>query len=128
MTTLPPSLGQKMENPGLAGVLIASIMYFFGKPANTCSAHLGSGESHGVSPTRKQRIHGLADQPALGRPGRVPGTRELILPKARYIVSYRARGKPWRYCARFALHAACRSGGRAARCRPTSSHHATASE
>jgi len=82
-----------MENPGLAGVLIASIMYFFGKPANTCSAHLGSGESHGVSPTRNQRIHGLADQPALGRPGRVPGTRELIVPKARYIVPYRARGE-----------------------------------
>lgn len=34
----------------------------------------------------------LAEQPALGRPGRVPGTRELIVTGTRYIVPYRARG------------------------------------
>jgi toxin ParE1/3/4 len=34
----------------------------------------------------------LAEQPALGRPGRVPGTRELIVPKTRYLVPYRVRG------------------------------------
>jgi plasmid stabilization system protein ParE len=34
----------------------------------------------------------LAEQPALGRPGRVPGTRELVVPKTRYLVPYRARG------------------------------------
>ena len=34
----------------------------------------------------------LADQPALGRPGRVPGTRELVVAKTRYIVPYRVRG------------------------------------
>ena len=43
-----------------------------------------------------QRILGavaqLAEQPGLGRPGRVPGTRELIVPKTRYIVPYRVRG------------------------------------
>jgi plasmid stabilization system protein ParE len=33
----------------------------------------------------------LADQPALGRPGRVPGTRELVVPKTRYLVPYRFR-------------------------------------
>jgi toxin ParE1/3/4 len=33
----------------------------------------------------------LADQPALGRPGRVPGTRELVVPKTRYLVPYRVR-------------------------------------
>jgi toxin ParE1/3/4 len=33
----------------------------------------------------------LADQPGLGRPGRVPGTRELVVPKTRYIVPYRVR-------------------------------------
>jgi toxin ParE1/3/4 len=33
----------------------------------------------------------LAEQPSLGRPGRVPGTRELIVPKTRYIVPYRVR-------------------------------------
>ncbi|MDE2627513.1 MAG: type II toxin-antitoxin system RelE/ParE family toxin [Burkholderiales bacterium] len=34
----------------------------------------------------------LAEQPGLGRPGRVPGTRELIVDKTRYIVPYRVRG------------------------------------
>lgn len=34
----------------------------------------------------------LADQPGLGRPGRVPGTRELLVPKTRYAVPYRVRG------------------------------------
>ena len=31
----------------------------------------------------------LAEQPGLGRPGRVPGTRELVAMKTRYIVPYR---------------------------------------
>jgi plasmid stabilization system protein ParE len=34
----------------------------------------------------------LAAQPALGRPGRVPNTRELVVLKTRYIVPYRMRG------------------------------------
>ncbi len=34
----------------------------------------------------------LVDQPGLGRPGRVPGSRELIVLKTRYIVPYRVRG------------------------------------
>ena len=35
----------------------------------------------------------LSEQPGLGRPGRVPGTRELIVAKTRYIVPYRVRGE-----------------------------------
>ncbi len=35
----------------------------------------------------------LADQPNLGRPGRVPDTRELVVLKTRYIVAYRVRGE-----------------------------------
>ena len=34
----------------------------------------------------------LAEQPGLGRPGRVHGTRELVAPKTRYIVPYRVQG------------------------------------
>jgi len=34
----------------------------------------------------------LADQPGLGRPGRVPGTRELGVLKTRYLVPYRVQG------------------------------------
>ena len=33
----------------------------------------------------------LATQPALGRPGRVSGTRELVVPGTPYIVPYRVR-------------------------------------
>lgn len=35
----------------------------------------------------------LAEQAGLGRPGRVPGTRELIVARTRYIVPYRVRGQ-----------------------------------
>ena len=31
----------------------------------------------------------LPDNPQMGRPGRVPGTRELVIPKTLFIVPYR---------------------------------------
>jgi len=37
-------------------------------------------------------VDALADQPGLGRPGRIPGTRELVVSKTRYVVPYRVRG------------------------------------
>lgn len=36
-------------------------------------------------------VNQLADNPALGHPGRVPGTRELVIPNTRYIIPYRVR-------------------------------------
>jgi plasmid stabilization system protein ParE len=33
----------------------------------------------------------LADQPGLGRPGRVPNTRELVVARTRYVVPYRVK-------------------------------------
>jgi addiction module RelE/StbE family toxin len=35
----------------------------------------------------------LATHPASGRPGRVPGIRELIVPGTPYLVAYRVRGE-----------------------------------
>jgi plasmid stabilization system protein ParE len=35
----------------------------------------------------------LAGQPGIGRPGRVTGTRELVVLKTRYVVPYRVRGE-----------------------------------
>jgi len=35
----------------------------------------------------------LADQPGMGRPGRVAGTRELVIPGSPYILPYVERGK-----------------------------------
>ena len=36
-------------------------------------------------------VKGLVDNPAMGRPGRVFGTRELVIPKTPYLVAYRVR-------------------------------------
>ncbi|HET7891874.1 MAG TPA: type II toxin-antitoxin system RelE/ParE family toxin [Candidatus Sulfotelmatobacter sp.] len=36
-------------------------------------------------------IDGLRQHPSMGRPGRVPGTRELVIPGTPYIVPYRVR-------------------------------------
>ena len=35
----------------------------------------------------------LRHQPGLGRPGRVPGTRELPVANTRYLIPYRVRGR-----------------------------------
>lgn len=44
-----------------------------------------------------QRIFGAVDllekNPALGRPGRVAGTRELVVAETPYIIPYRVRGE-----------------------------------
>ena len=40
-----------------------------------------------------QSIDGLRQRPAMGRPGRVPGTRELVIPGTPYIVPYRVRNE-----------------------------------
>jgi len=34
----------------------------------------------------------LPANPQIGRPGRIPGTRELVIPKTPYIVPYRLQG------------------------------------
>ena len=36
--------------------------------------------------------HLLTENPKLGSPGRVPGTRELVIPKTPYTAPYRVRG------------------------------------
>jgi toxin ParE1/3/4 len=33
----------------------------------------------------------LAEQPSMGRPGRVPGTREIIVPSTPYLIPYRVK-------------------------------------
>lgn len=40
----------------------------------------------------REAVQKLADHPALGRPGRISGTRELVVSGTPYIVPYRVRG------------------------------------
>jgi addiction module RelE/StbE family toxin len=39
------------------------------------------------------RIRMLAESPQIGRPGRVPGTRELVIAGTSYLVPYRVSGE-----------------------------------
>ena len=48
----------------------------------------------------------LPDHPDMGRPGRVSGTRELVLPKTPFIVPYRLEGNRIQILCVF--HGACR--------------------
>lgn len=40
----------------------------------------------------REAVERLASHPWSGRPGRVPGTRELVVPGTPYLVPYRVRG------------------------------------
>ena len=50
----------------------------------------------------------LRDNPTLGHPGRLPGTRELVIPKTRYIVPYRVRPRSQRIEILRVIHASRR--------------------
>lgn len=39
-----------------------------------------------------EAVERLAELPNLGRPGRVTGTRELVVPGTQYVIPYRVRG------------------------------------
>ncbi len=47
--------------------------------------------AHEVAGTILSSVALLAEQPGLGRAGRVPGTRELVIPDTPYLVPYRVR-------------------------------------
>jgi toxin ParE1/3/4 len=47
------------------------------------------GAAHHLCDRIERRIGQLRDHPYIGRPGRVPGTRELIVAGTPYIVAYR---------------------------------------
>ena len=54
-----------------------------------------SGENPAAAEALVKRIHAAVGQlqsnPAMGRPGRIHGTRELVVPGTPYIIPYRVR-------------------------------------
>ncbi len=59
---------------------------------------IGEYASHDNPPAADRLVHTIYNAvedlrrfPAMGRPGRVPGTRELVVPGTPYIVPYRVR-------------------------------------
>jgi addiction module RelE/StbE family toxin len=44
-----------------------------------------------VAETLLHAVERLAQFPNTGRPGRIAGTRELVVPRTRYIIPYRVR-------------------------------------
>jgi toxin ParE1/3/4 len=48
-------------------------------------------------------VSSLAQQPRRGRPGRVEGTRELVVPRLPYIVIYRIVERPLRTASEIAV-------------------------
>jgi len=47
----------------------------------------------------ERAVQRLASHPAMGRPGRIEGTREPVVAGTPYIIPYRVRRAEWKCCA-----------------------------
>ncbi len=56
-------------------------------------AHDNPNAARRIATQLLEAVDRLAKFPNLGRPGRVPGTRELPVPGTRYVIPYRLRGE-----------------------------------
>lgn len=58
--------------------------------------HIGNDDAD-VAKKVVQRIHDLlallVENPGMGRPGRIPGTRELVITGTRYLIPYKVKGQ-----------------------------------
>jgi toxin ParE1/3/4 len=56
-------------------------------------ARENAGAAARTATTLLAAVDRLPELPNLGRPGRVSGTRELVVPGTRYVIPYRVRGE-----------------------------------
>ena len=56
-------------------------------------ARENAGAAGRTATTLLAAVDRLAELPNLGRPGRVSGTRELVVASTRYVIPYRVRGE-----------------------------------
>ena len=57
-----------------------------------------------IAATLLDAVEHLAEHPNIGRPGRVAGTRELVVPGTRYVFPYRVRSDRLEIVAVFHSH------------------------
>ena len=55
-------------------------------------AHDNPNAANQIASALLEAVERLAELPNLGRPGRVAGTRELVVPGTPYVIPYRLRG------------------------------------
>ena len=56
-------------------------------------AHENPGAADRMATALLSAVDRLADVPNIGRPGRVPGSRELVVSGSPYVIPYRVRGE-----------------------------------
>lgn len=59
----------------------------------TCIARDNPDAAARTAVTLLTAVERLAGLPNLGRPGRIPGTREFVVPGTPYVIPYRLRGE-----------------------------------
>lgn len=91
---MAPLMGSQARGEGASRVIIV-----WSPRAIEHLAHLRSYIAHDnpnaadrAAATLLAAVERLAEQPHLGRPGRVAGTRELVVPRTPYVIPYRLRG------------------------------------
>ena len=92
---MAPILGQEARAKGTSRVTVVWSPRAIGHLAalRDYIARENPGAAARTAATLLAAVDRLAELPNLGRPGRISGTRELVVPGTRYVIPYRVRGE-----------------------------------
>ncbi len=92
---MAPIVGQEARAKGASRLTVAWSPRAIGHIAalRAYIARENPGTAARTATTLLAAVDRLAELPNLGRPGRVSGTRELVVPGTRYVIPYRVRGE-----------------------------------